>query len=69
MCSTRVAIRVDRMTPRWSNPNHEGGHDDEDEDTTHAILIVGENEGETENETSERTRTSRTKPQKANATI
>ena len=60
--STRVAIRVDRMTPRWSNPNHEGEHDDEDEDTTHAILIVDENEGEIENETPERTRTIRTKP-------
>ena len=61
VCSTRVVIRVDRMTPRWSNPNHEGEHDGTDEDTTHAILIVDENEGETENKTSERTPTTRTK--------
>jgi hypothetical protein len=58
-----------RVTSQWSNPNHEGEHDDKDEGTTHAILIVDENEGETENETPERTRTSRTKPQKANTTI
>jgi hypothetical protein len=47
VCSTRLQ----RITSRWSNPNHEGEHDDKDEDTTHAILIVDENEGETENET------------------
>ena len=69
VCSTRVITRIDRMTPRWSNPNHEGEHDDEDEATTHAILIVDENEGETENAPLERTRTSITKPQEAKTTI
>ena len=43
VCSTRLQ----RIMSRWSNPNHEGEHDDKDEDTTHAILIVDENEGET----------------------
>jgi len=37
--------------------------------TPHAILIVDENEGETENAPLERTRTSRTKPQKSKTTI
>ena len=63
------STRLQRITSRWSNPNHEGEHDGKDEDTTHAILIVDENEGETENETSERMRTSRTKPLKAKTTI
>ena len=65
MCSTRLK----RITSRWSNPIHEGERDDEDKDTTHAILIVDENEAETENETPERTRTSGTKPQKAKTAI
>ena len=48
------------MTSRWSNTTHEEEHDkndddddDEqaDEDTTHAILIVDENEGKADNET------------------
>ena len=39
LCITRLK----RMTSQWSNPNHEVEHDDEDEDTTHAILIADEN--------------------------
>ena len=42
---------------------------EDDEDTTHAIVIADEKEGETENETAERTRPRITKPQKAKTTI
>ena len=42
---------------------------EEDEDTTHAIVIADEKEGETENETAERTRLRITNPQKAKKTI
>ena len=41
-------------------------HDDED---THAILIVDENEGNTENETQRERERERAKPQKAKTTI
>ena len=52
VCNTRMKS----MTSRCSNTTHEEEHDanhdeEEDEDTTHAILIVDENEGKTENET------------------
>ena len=54
MCNTRMKS----MASRCSNTTHmhEGEHDathdeEEDEDTTHAILIVDENEGKIENET------------------
>ena len=43
--------------------------EEEDEDTTHAIVIVDEKEGETENKTAERMRPCRTKPQKAKTVI
>ena len=46
------------MTSRCSNmthmheEEHDASHDEEEDDvTTHAILIVDENEGKTENET------------------
>ena len=44
------------MKSRCSNTTHEEEHDakhdeEEDEDTTHAILIVDENEGKIENDT------------------
>ena len=44
-------------------------YEEDDEATTHAIVIVDEKEGETENETTERTRPRRTKPQNAKTTI
>ena len=54
--------------------NHADGEDEEGENTTHANVIVDDNEGETEGETEapkllSRTRTSKTKPQKAKTTI
>ena len=42
---------------------------EDDEDTTHAIVIADEKEGETENETAERTRLRITNPQNAKKTI